>query len=110
MNDVKGSQLDALVAIKVMGWGLRPDKTRGATWVDAKGHFEAEAECGTEYGSEDEPCRGECDDDCLRFRPSSDPKDAREVLKALKERGIILTVKDPEPENICRAALEAVGK
>lgn len=111
-DDLKtGRDLDELVATKVMGW-RRPDPKHGreGTWVDVAGDFMAEAECGTEYGSDDGPCPGDCDSDCVRFRPSNSGDDAREVIRSLKKRGIKLTVEDPEPVNICRAALKAVGE
>lgn len=105
-----GRKLDEMVAEKVMGWQRSdPNTGRGGTWVDAADDFMAEAECGTEYGFGDETCQGPCADDCLRFRPSSNAQDANEVLRALKKRGVVLTVKNPKPVNICRAALKAVA-
>lgn len=111
MNTVAaGRDLDALVAQKVMGWHCDGLSTvRGGTWVDSEDRFKAEAECGTEYGSGSDPCQGECDEECLRFRPSTDGRDAQRIVAALKERKIVLKVDDPTPENICRAALQAVG-
>lgn len=105
-----GPELDALVAVNVMGWkSPRSGAGRRGTWVDKTGNYVAEAECGTEYGDDEGPCPGDCDDECLRFRPSTSASDANKVLKALKKIGVTLTVEDPEPYSICRAALKAVS-